>query len=539
MAHLVCHLAKRKPQTTKVVWASLEKLIVLANAAQIPLCGGAFGVAKELIDMFNSADDNRKACHDLLRLTAQYGETVWQFVQALSPDYIKDSTDRQAEVARTAIRHFGSELDSVKRVVYMQTLKGKIARFILSSGLRDDVEECKQRLVAAHQAFKDAVLNIVVANTHETNGAVSRTQDATVPPDRFKIMGARPLSCHDVEIVGNVEDSRTTGSFWTKMVTVRVRDKTFVAKVYSDMEDRFVRDLKRLARVQRIHLPRVYGHCHESETPFIVLYGETFIPVMTYPESFFKKSRLDGGTCICSSWKMLLDLRDAAQFLVENSIKMSPREARKIFQDAKIDDTGDIIIAPLDSESMEAAPSDEPSITGFLGIGSTYWGLIFLDTSRQPIRQAMRSWIIALGEAYRNSTYSHPIQAVLQLKTDNSPSDTSVVVFDSAPVNPPQDTSNTECKAQSEDHIVTHWTVQPPIHNHDTNVNSSNCGAVEIPSQPNAMAHADPHRDGLCACVTLTRGEMARQAVSYYRRRYLHSSECFWDRPIAYVPRLR
>lgn len=37
-------------------WAALEQLVQLAGAAQIPLGGGAFGIASEVIQIFNVSD---------------------------------------------------------------------------------------------------------------------------------------------------------------------------------------------------------------------------------------------------------------------------------------------------------------------------------------------------------------------------------------------------------------------------------------------------------------------------------------------------
>ena len=35
------------------VWAAVGQLIRLLDAANIPLCGGAFGLASEVVDMIN------------------------------------------------------------------------------------------------------------------------------------------------------------------------------------------------------------------------------------------------------------------------------------------------------------------------------------------------------------------------------------------------------------------------------------------------------------------------------------------------------
>ncbi|KAG8901105.1 hypothetical protein FRB99_005561 [Tulasnella sp. 403] len=335
----------KKPSA--IAWVSFEKLINLATAAQIPVCGGAFGIAKELISMFNDVSDSQTMCRGLLKLTARYSETIWEFVNALSAEYVKESQERQAVLARQAIRDFGSELEKVKRIVEIQQRKRLLSRFLFNAELRAEIDECKEQLVIAHQRFKDAVSNIVVANTHETNAAV-QAQGSTCRKDRFKILGARALDCDEIEITGNIENSWVPGSFWTSMVKIKVKERDYVAKIYTDAEDGeegFLRDIKSLSGLQRYYLPRLYGHCQDSATPFIVLNAANLTPLSEYLNSFSR--RVDEDASSVGAWKMLINMREVGQFFCENRMYFSRQDARILFEDAKVDEKGDIVVAPL------------------------------------------------------------------------------------------------------------------------------------------------------------------------------------------------
>ncbi|KAG8896538.1 hypothetical protein FRB99_008851 [Tulasnella sp. 403] len=423
---LLAAYPRLQPQAAKLVWTSLEELIKLAHAAQIPVCGGAIGVARELIDIFNAVGDNQKACMDLLKATAQHGEMVWQLTGSTSGNRSE------------CLRGFGSELDNVKRLVQMQVLRGRVARFILRKELSGEIRDCKERLVVAHQAFKDAISNIVVANTHETNLALLRNQAAIVPQDPFRIMGARALNCYDVEIVGNMEDSRIPGSFWTGMVTVKIDEAMFVAKVYRDTEAQFLRDIVRLAKLHYVRLLAIviddstYHASTDTATspqhPSSSFMGNILrVLWMENGSSSVSRTNIVTNADPHLSSSQLLDLRDAAQFLVDKNVRISPTEAKKIFQDATIDDQGNIVIAPLDFDPMGttgegSGSSDEPRITGFLGLGLA------------GKTHAMEYWVAALDSAYSDSNYRFPAQGVVQFTTDKVLSGhTSVIVFDSAP----------------------------------------------------------------------------------------------------------
>lgn len=51
--------------------------------------------------------DNQKAFKTLLQTIANHSDTIWEFIEAMTPEYLRDSQDQQAVIARTAIMLFG------------------------------------------------------------------------------------------------------------------------------------------------------------------------------------------------------------------------------------------------------------------------------------------------------------------------------------------------------------------------------------------------------------------------------------------------
>ncbi|KAG8898108.1 hypothetical protein FRB99_007667, partial [Tulasnella sp. 403] len=87
-------------------WPVLEELIRIAEAADIPLCGGSFGVVTYLIDTFNAVQDNKETYAELQQSLENYTKTLKDFVSVLPATYLSRSSERHAVIARDAIKTF-------------------------------------------------------------------------------------------------------------------------------------------------------------------------------------------------------------------------------------------------------------------------------------------------------------------------------------------------------------------------------------------------------------------------------------------------
>ncbi|KAG8900778.1 hypothetical protein FRB99_005768 [Tulasnella sp. 403] len=98
--------ATMKHVATLRVWPILEDLIRIADAADIPICGGVLGVMTYLIDLFNEAQDNKDAHAQLKSTLESYMKTLNDFVSVFPPAYLSHSKAQDATLARDAIRAF-------------------------------------------------------------------------------------------------------------------------------------------------------------------------------------------------------------------------------------------------------------------------------------------------------------------------------------------------------------------------------------------------------------------------------------------------
>ncbi|KAG8888018.1 hypothetical protein FRB99_004178, partial [Tulasnella sp. 403] len=85
-----------KNVTAQKVWPIVEDLIRVANAANIPVCGGAFGALTYLIDAFNEAQDNKSAYAQLETTLQGYTKTLNDFISVLPTADLSHSNRRDA-----------------------------------------------------------------------------------------------------------------------------------------------------------------------------------------------------------------------------------------------------------------------------------------------------------------------------------------------------------------------------------------------------------------------------------------------------------
>ncbi|KAG8923089.1 hypothetical protein FRC01_013232 [Tulasnella sp. 417] len=319
-------------------WAALEQLVQLAGAAQIPLGGGAFGIASEVIQIFNSASANKLACKELLATMSDYAETVWEFVQAITPEKLRHSEDLQAVIARRSIASFQDHLAEVLSLVETQMKKGRLERILMHARAREEINACKTRLLASHRRFQDTVTNILIANTstppHSDSGKNSKALHIRIP-------GACSLEHDAINILDRVRCDCSSPSFWNEVSIADVSGKRKLVKLYYDAyggEAAFIRDLHQLAR------NTVFGYCDEATPPFIVLTGECITPYQEHISEMSLTMTPDAATL--SVWDMFIDIRDAARFLIDNNDCMDWQMIIAMLKDCRVDERGKAILAP-------------------------------------------------------------------------------------------------------------------------------------------------------------------------------------------------
>ncbi|KAG8988345.1 hypothetical protein FRB90_002813 [Tulasnella sp. 427] len=336
-------LGKAKRHTSHS-WAALEQLVQLAGAAQIPLGGGAFGLASEVIQIFNSATANKLACKELLVTMSDYASTVWDFVQAITPEKLRDSEDAPATIARKAIADFQDHLANVLSIVDTHLKKSRLQRILLHARAREEIDLCKNRLLASHRRFQDSVANILIANTCRSSHSESLKNAKGL---QIRIPGARSLEHDSIDIVDRIRCDSSSPSFWNEVSVAEVAEKKKLVKLYYDIcggEAAFLRDLQQLARNTRCNLPRVFGYCEDATPPFIVLTGECITPYQEHISEMSLVMTPDAATL--SVWDMFIDIRDAARFLIDNNDCMDWQMIIAMLKDCRVDEGGKAILAP-------------------------------------------------------------------------------------------------------------------------------------------------------------------------------------------------
>ena len=175
-----------------ITWDALGRVLGLASAAQIPICGGAFGVASVIIDVLKvrdvkqtsimsdistfvhhvqTANQNNSTSQELLIIIHDYSQVLWHFVESMSVEYIRSSSERQATYARKSIEHFAqlvigmiglflltpvyfSELSAASEMIRGFNELYPIFRVILSGKIKGDFSDCSARLARSHSLFE-------------------------------------------------------------------------------------------------------------------------------------------------------------------------------------------------------------------------------------------------------------------------------------------------------------------------------------------------------------------------------------------------
>lgn len=126
LKRLYTAVSRRTTRVMPVVLVATQETLKLAQAAQIPLCAPAFNIALEILNIFQvilssivplplddelhypgqAVKDAASATNELLQTIHVYNETVGHMVEILSPDYLENSEEVQARIARNSIAEF-------------------------------------------------------------------------------------------------------------------------------------------------------------------------------------------------------------------------------------------------------------------------------------------------------------------------------------------------------------------------------------------------------------------------------------------------
>ncbi|KAG8892671.1 hypothetical protein FRB99_002545, partial [Tulasnella sp. 403] len=154
----VRHIATTvKDTATQKVWPILEDLVRVADAANLPVCGGVFAALTYLIDSFDEVQDNKDAYTQLNTTLESYTKTLNDFVSVLPVADLLHSNKRDAVIAREAIKTFDGDLQCVLALAQLQKTynkRGPLLRCVYRKKIKGDIEACARQLEQSHRSFR-------------------------------------------------------------------------------------------------------------------------------------------------------------------------------------------------------------------------------------------------------------------------------------------------------------------------------------------------------------------------------------------------
>lgn len=384
LKRLYTAVSRRTIRVMPVVLVATQETLKLAQAAQIPLCAPAFNIALEILNIFQAVKDAASATNELLQTIHVYNETVGHMVEILSSDYLENSEEVQARIARSSIAEFEKAMSSVKTTLDNAMAQRTWKRAINNSQIKADIGDCTRRLVAAREKFNSSTMMVILANT--------RSEQPRTAIDEFRIPGATPLRPMDIKLgsvvkhYGTLNNTHET-TFWTDTRIAMVRGEKKLVKLYTQKdggEEAFLRDMRSLGQNLWPNLPAILGYCRKASVPFIAFetsgvqrFGR-FIKMLVLREP---------DTAVPKVWRMLVNLRDAAAFIVRNEPGIDARLIEDAVREPSVDENGEIILAPLpevEGEFKDFKWSVEGLDPNDLIFG--YWTSECLDGSARPLR---------------------------------------------------------------------------------------------------------------------------------------------------------
>ncbi|KAG8893428.1 hypothetical protein FRB99_001946 [Tulasnella sp. 403] len=303
-----------KVTAARKVWPILEDLIRVADAANIPVCGGAFGVLTYLIDAFNEVEDNKDAYAQLEVILESYTKTLNDFVSVLPTSYLSSSTKRDAVIARHAIKAFDGDLQRVLALAKQQEIHNKrshLLRCAYRKRIRDDIEECMRQLEQSHRSFHDAASNVLLAK-------VSYISSRTDHCDEWGITGTKSLPPHAIGRMKPYHGIRAwcgRGEF----VEADVDGTDRVVKLFRGEkgERAFLNALAFLQKNSGPYL-QIYGYSAGASIPFIVFHSGALVSFRDFIWHSMGDSRTPDEH-IMRVWKCAVEMKEAVEFIATST----------------------------------------------------------------------------------------------------------------------------------------------------------------------------------------------------------------------------
>ncbi|KAG8995723.1 hypothetical protein FRB90_000103 [Tulasnella sp. 427] len=359
----------RKKQLASYAGAALVQVMNLASAAQIPVAGPFISVAKELIGMIESMRSNSQQAKDLLRMIETYAGLLRDFIEAISEEYIQASESVQANLAKRGIKRFEEEMSVVSEIIKKRKKAYWFLRFIGVSLVTQELQDCAARLRRARDEFMAYQMNIHTADNRVlrlSTVGVNKTLPLTPIEQEMKdihIIGARLMTHSELRVLDILHANRTLlgerPSFWADIQSVKVDDGLKLVKLYYKKcggEKVFLKDLKFLSQNIGPYFPLIQGFCGKASIPFILLLISTLTPFKNY---LTRLHTSNSETALSNAWKLVLDMRDAAKFLLENNSDIDHFTVQSCIMDAAVDDCERLVLPPpVDIARPENLPTD-------------------------------------------------------------------------------------------------------------------------------------------------------------------------------------
>ncbi|KAG8952341.1 hypothetical protein FRC04_004769 [Tulasnella sp. 424] len=226
-----------------------RETLKLAQAAQLPICAPAINIALEILNILQTVKEAALASSELLQTMHVYDETIANMIEIMSPEYLENSDDVQARIARKSIADFERTMESIKEVLDKANGLRTWKKALNNTELKAEIEGSTRQFVNAREKFNSSTLLVILANTCTSSAQVAEV-------DEFRIPGATPLSPGDIRLGPRLVNHVTTGgpllpNFWTDVRIATVGGSKKLAKLYTQKdggEEAFLRDIRGLSQ---------------------------------------------------------------------------------------------------------------------------------------------------------------------------------------------------------------------------------------------------------------------------------------------------
>ncbi|KAG8894057.1 hypothetical protein FRB99_001550, partial [Tulasnella sp. 403] len=323
--------------------AALHQVVRLVDAAQLPFCSTATGILVEIINMLEAVDENRSTSDEILHKIGDYAAVLNEFIAGMGPDYLAQSADQRAIIARESVADFISHLVRVRNKLTVLNRQSWQFQFWFGVHIKDELQALCDELNTAHISFKDRLANLVASDTRKANEGDHQ------PRPKLTIAGAKHLTPHDLFVVPMPGPSG--GGSWSNIAIAKYSGTSKVVKLYPPRAGgyaAFLRDLLDLDRNISCNVPSIFGYCDSSEVPYIVLRTSR---VMPFREYVIKEGISATAQTVVNLWKMLIDIRTALDFLrsnwLEDDSPVSYMSVSDCLNSIAVDDRGRALLPPL------------------------------------------------------------------------------------------------------------------------------------------------------------------------------------------------